>query len=141
MKCSYRKVASMSGITGHIVTGLTNVTVEGNCWFRCRFGCRLWCWFRCRLGWCWFWRRAWAWLHRGVVDLKLVATIPTTRADGNLKIKMSLKKELLVEYLLWWVVIGVNVDTHSTSNWGLCQVPLRRRVLDIDTTTKDQTWL
>ena len=121
----------MSGITGYIVVG-TKVAIEGSCWFRCRFGCRLWCWF---------WRRAWAWLHRGVVDLKLVATIPTTRADGNLKIKMSLKKELLVEYLLWWVVIGVNVDTHSTSNWGLWQVPLRRRVLDIDTTTKDQTWL
>ena len=132
MQCSHRKVPSMSGITVVAVAGLTNVAVEGSCWFRCRFGCRLWCWF---------WRRAWAWLHRGVVDLKLVATIPTTRADGNLKIKMSLKKELLVEYLLWWVVIGVNVDTHSTSNWGLWQVPLRRRVLDIDTTTKDQTWL
>ena len=131
MQCSHRKVSRMSGITGYIVVG-TKVAVEGSCWFRCRFWCRLWCWF---------WRRAWAWLYRGVVDLKLVATIPTTRADGNLKIKMSLKKELLVEYLLWWVVIGVNVDTHSTSNWGLCQVPLRRRVLDIDTTTKDQTWL
>ena len=58
-------------------------------------------------------------MHRGVVDLKLVATLPTTGAEANLKIKMSLKKELLVEYLLWWVVIGVNVDTHSTSNWGL----------------------
>ena len=134
MQCSHRKVPSMSGITVVAVAGLTNVAVEGSCWFRCRFGRRVWCWF---------WRRAWgwAWLHRGVVDLKLVATIPTTRADGNLKIKMSLKKELLVEYLLWWVVIGVNVDTHSTSNWGLRQVPLRRRVLDIDTTTKDQTWL
>ena len=124
MQCSHRKVAGMSGITVVAVTGLTNVTVEGNCWFRCRFGCRLWCWFRCRLGWCWFWRRAWAWLHRGVVDLKLVATIPTTRADGNLKIKMSLKKELLIEYLLRWVIIGVNVNAHSTSYWGLWQVPL-----------------
>ena len=122
----------MSGITGHIVARLTNVAVEGSCWFRCRFGCWLWCWF---------WRWAWAGLHRGVVDLELVATIPTTRADGNLKIKMSLKKELLVEYLLRWVIIGVNVDTHSTSNWGLWQVPLRRRVFDIDTSTRDQIWL
>ena len=79
--------------------------------------------------WCWFWRRAWAWLHRGVVDLKLVATIPTTRADGNLKIKMSLKKELLIEYLLRWVIIAVNVNAHSTSYWGLWQVPLGMGVL------------
>ena len=111
MQCSHRKVAGMSGITVVAVAGLTNVAVEGSCWFRCRL-------------WCWFWRRAWAWLHRGVVDLKLVATIPTTRADGNLKIKMSLKKELLIEYLLRWVIIGVNVNAHSTSYWGLWQVPL-----------------
>ena len=122
MQCSHRKVPSMSGITVVAVAGLTNVAVEGSCWFRCRFGCRLWCWFRCRLGWCWFWRRAWAWLHRGVVDLKLVAAIPTTRADSHLKIKMPSKKELVVKYLLRWVVIGVNVNAHNTSYRGLWQV-------------------
>ena len=131
---SHREVSGMSGVTGHRL-GLTEEAVAGSCWFRGRFGCRLWCWFRCRLGWCRFWRRAWTWLNRGVVDLELVAPIPTTRADGNLKIKMSLEKELLVEYLLLWLVIDVNVDTHSTSFWGLWQVPLG--LLDTGTSTSN----
>ena len=93
---SHHKNARMSGVTGHALMPpcSTVVAVEGGFWFRCcRLRCRLWCWFRCRSGWCRFWRRAWTWLHGGVVDLKLVATVPTTHADGHLKMKMSVNSE------------------------------------------------
>ena len=124
MQCSHRKVPSMSGITVVAVTRLTNVTVEGNCWFRCRFGCRLWCWFRCRLGWCWFWRRAWAWLHRGVVDLKLVAPVPAAQADGLLQKNISINcKNLLFSTLLCNVSLLYGQLTTFFQSWSTQTTP------------------
>ena len=54
--------------------------------------------------------------------------------------RMSLKEELLVEYLLWWVIIGVNVNARSASYWGLRQVPLGD-VLETNASSSNQTGL